>query len=100
MGNSADTESLILKCMTRSPNREPLTARTVAACLDSPYSVYCEKFVDKKEKDEISEYDQLLFQKGNDHEKNVVREKYPFLCVIMTRYYHSSLVIFPIVLCV
>jgi predicted RecB family nuclease len=74
---SADIESLILKCMARSSHHEPLTARTVASCLDSPYSVYCEKFVDKEEKDEISEYDQLLFKKGNDHETNVVREKYP-----------------------
>ena len=77
MKSSADIESLVLKCMTKSPNHEPLTARTVASCLDSPYSIYCEKFVDKEEKDEISEYDKLLFQKGNDHETNVIREQYP-----------------------
>jgi len=77
MENSVDTDSLVLKCMTRSPYHEPLTARTVASCLDSPYSVYCEKFVDAGEKDEMSEYDNLLVEKGKAHEVKVVDEMYP-----------------------
>ena len=77
MENSSAKDILIQKCMARSPNQELLTARTVASCLHSPYSVYCEKFVDAGEKDEMSEYDRLLFEKGNDHEVKVVDEMYP-----------------------
>ena len=54
-----------------------VNAKTVALCLDSPYSVYCDKFVDRVERDKISEFDKMLFEKGIDHEDNVVREKYP-----------------------
>ena len=77
MEDSVDTDSLVLKCMTRLLNQEQLTAGTVASCLDSPYSVYCEKFVDAGEKDEMSEYYNLLFEKGKAHEVKVVDEMYP-----------------------
>ena len=77
MKNSTDIDKLILKCMSKSQDDEPVNAKTVALCLDSPYSVYCDKFVDRVERDKISEFDKMLFEKGIDHEDNVVREKYP-----------------------
>ena len=71
-----EINNLISECMKKS-SFEPLTARTVTTYLNSPFAVYCEKFVSKDERDEISEYDKSLFKKGKDHERKIVDEKYP-----------------------
>ena len=71
-----EINNLISECMKKS-SFEPLTARTVTTYLNSPFAVYCEKFVSKDERDEISEYDKSLFKKGKDHERKIVHEKYP-----------------------
>ncbi len=54
-----------------------LTASAVATCLVSPFTIHCHKFAPEDEKDEISEYDQLLSKKGKDHEIQTVRANYP-----------------------
>ena len=59
-----------------------LTATTVATFITSPFAIHCKKFVSEDEKDEITEYQKLLFQRGNDHETETVRTKYPDITTI------------------
>ena len=76
-----DVNELFSKCMTESVT-EKLTARTVAAYITSPFEIYCNNFVSETEKDEITEYQKLLFQRGNDHENQTVHDKFPNLVTI------------------
>ena len=81
MASPVDVNELFLKCMTESVT-EKLTARTVAAYITSPFEIYCNNFVSEAEKDEITEYQKLLFQRGNDHENQTVHAKFPNLVTI------------------
>ncbi len=76
-----DSNELFSKCMIQSID-ERLTARTVTTYLTSPFAIHCHKFVSEEEKDEMSEYQKLLFQRGNEHEIKTVYEKYPDLTPI------------------
>ena len=81
MASPVDVNELFLKCMAESVT-EKLTARTVAAYITSPFEIYCNNFVSEAEKDEITEYQKLLFQRGNDHENQTVHAKFPNLVTI------------------
>ena len=81
MASPVDVNELFLKCMTESVT-EKLTARTVAAYITSPFEIYCNNFVSEAEQDEITEYQKLLFQRGNDHENQTVHAKFPNLVTI------------------
>ena len=76
MANFVDSNELFSKCMTESVN-ERLTARTVASYIESPFEIHCNKFAPEHEKDEITEYQKLLFQRGKDHETQTVHQRYP-----------------------
>ena len=71
-----DVDKLFSKCMAESVD-ERITATTVSTCLVSPFTIHCQKFAPAEEKDEISEYDQLLSKKGKEHEVQTVRANYP-----------------------
>ncbi len=71
-----DVNKLFSKCMTES-STEKLTARTVATYITSPFAIHCDKFAPEAEKDEITAFEELLFQRGNDHEDQTVRDKFP-----------------------
>ena len=62
--------------MTES-DAEKLTARTVVQYIASPFAIYCDKFAPEAEKDEITAFDKLLFQRGKDFEEQYVRDKFP-----------------------
>ena len=64
MVNSVDANNLFSKCMNALIT-DALTATTVASYIASPFAIYCNKFVSKNEKDEITEYLKLLSQRGN-----------------------------------
>jgi len=76
MASPVDVNELFLKCMTESVT-EKLTARTVATYITSPFAIHCDKFAPEAEKDEITAFEELLFQRGNDHEDQTVRDKFP-----------------------
>ena len=76
MVSSVDVNELFSKCMTESVT-EKLTARTVATYITSPFAIHCDKFAPEAEKDEITAFEELLFQRGNDHEDQTVRDKFP-----------------------
>lgn len=71
-----DINSILSTCLTPS-NLEPLTATTVAKYMTSPFAIHCDKFVSEKEKDGMGKYQQLLFERGKEHETQTVQDKYP-----------------------
>ncbi len=76
-----DCDGLFAKCMKKSTH-EPLTVSMVATCLVSPFTIHCNKFAPEEEKDEISEYDKLLSQKGQEHEIQTIHANYPKMSTI------------------
>ncbi len=78
MVKPVDANELFVKCMKKSTH-DLLTASAVATCLVSPFTIHCHKFAPEEEKDEISEYDQLLSKRGKEHEIQTVRASYPEL---------------------
>ncbi len=71
-----DVKSILSKCLTPSAI-EQLTATTVALYIDSPFAIHCYTFVSEKERDPMPKYQQLLFERGKEHETKTVEEKYP-----------------------
>jgi len=71
-----NVNSIFSKCLTTS-TVESLTARMVARYITSPFAIHCDKFVSEKEKDSPSKYQQLLFERGNEHETQTIKTKYP-----------------------
>lgn len=69
-------DSIFSRCLTPMVS-ESLTATTVAMYLTSPFAIHCNKFVSEKEKDGISKYQQLLFERGKEHETQTVQSNYP-----------------------
>jgi len=76
MASPVDVNELFSECMIESAT-EKLTARTVATYITSPFAIHCDKFAPEAEKDEITAFEELLFQRGNDHEDQTVRDKFP-----------------------
>ncbi len=72
-------ENIYKECTTPSKGGEEnrITARTIYNYLISPYIVYCDKFAPESEKDPIAEFQKLLFEQGQEHEKNVIETEYP-----------------------
>ena len=62
MASTIDVNELFVKCMTDSV-AEKLTARTVATYITSPFAIYCDKFAPEAEKDEITAFEELLFNR-------------------------------------
>ncbi len=83
MVNPVNVSDLFSRCMAESGD-EQLTATTVATYITSPFTIYCNKFAPKDEKDEMAEYQKLLFQRGNEHEAQVVSDNYPDMATIQS----------------
>ena len=54
MVNPVNVSDLFSRCMAESGD-EQLTATTVATYITSPFTIYCNKFAPKDEKDEMAE---------------------------------------------
>jgi len=76
-----DVHNILDKCLTPS-DLEFLTATTVAKYLTSPFTIHCNKFAPAEEKDNMSKYQQLLFERGKEHEVQTVQSKYPDMAPI------------------
>ncbi|CUR52228.1 conserved protein of unknown function [Nitrosotalea devaniterrae] len=76
MTTTVDINSILSKCLAPT-TLEPLTATTVSRYITSPFEIHCNKFAPEEEKDEISKYQQLLFERGRTHETQTVKDKYP-----------------------
>lgn len=81
MAKSIDIDSILGKCLNPLV-AEHLTATTVAMYLSSPFAIHCNKFAPADEKDPLGKYQQLLFERGKEHESQTVQEKYPHMIPI------------------
>ena len=52
-------------------------ASTIARYVESPFGVYCDFFAPTEERDPLTLYQNLLFDRGQDHELTVMEENYP-----------------------
>ncbi len=74
--NLANIQDLYDRCM--SPGKDDrISARTLYDYMISPFMVYCRKFGPEDQKDPITEYMELLFEQGKNHETNVIETNYP-----------------------
>lgn len=71
-----DVNAILEKCLATT-TLELLSATIVSRYITSPFEIHCNKFVPENEKDEISKYQQLLFERGREHETQTVKTKYP-----------------------
>lgn len=71
-----DVDTIFEKCLATT-TLEPLSATIVSRYITSPFEIHCNKFAPEQEKDDISQYQQLLFERGREHEEQTVKEKYP-----------------------
>ena len=60
-----------------STTEERVTARTIYNYCISPFMVYCDKFGPEDKKDAITQYQELLFEQGKNHEIQVIEDTYP-----------------------
>ena len=81
MAKSVNASDLFSRCMAKSVD-ERLTATTVATYITSPFTIHCNKFAPADERDEMTEYQKLLFQRGNEHETQIVSDNYPDMATI------------------
>ena len=71
-----DVKTIFEKCLTPT-TLESLTATTVSRYMTSPFEIHCNKFAPEEEKDSIGKFQQLLFERGREHETQTVKDKYP-----------------------
>ncbi len=72
----ADLNLLYKKCLTPGTD-QPVSATLVASYLESPWSVWCQLFAPPEERDPLHPYQQMLFDRGQEHESVVVEKDYP-----------------------
>ena len=72
-----DLDELINECLTGTIDDIKFTGSIIANHLVCDYYTYCEYFIPKEEKDPESLYLQLLADKGNQHEQNVIANLFP-----------------------
>ena len=75
---SINIDELYEKCLSGNP-KDLITARTVYNYCISPFMVYCNKFGPEEKKNPENEYNNLLFEQGKAHEKQVIENNYPDL---------------------
>jgi predicted RecB family nuclease len=71
-----DLNKLINECLEKSEHPF-IKATTVSNYFKSPFNVWADQFAPQEEKDPISEYLELLFKQGIDHEQAVIKSRYP-----------------------
>lgn len=54
-----------------------ITARTIYNYIVSPFVVHCDKFGPEDKKDPMTQYQELLFEQGRMHERQVIETAYP-----------------------
>ena len=69
-------EEIFRSCTAGTLSGE-LTAKNVSLYYSSPYSIWCEKFADREHREPLGPYRELLLERGIEHEKRVLRTRYP-----------------------
>jgi len=64
------------KCLV-STTGEMISARDIYNFCISPFMVYCDKFGPEEKRDDLTQYQELLFDQGKAHEIQVIENTYP-----------------------
>ncbi|MBU4503060.1 MAG: TM0106 family RecB-like putative nuclease [Nanoarchaeota archaeon] len=70
---------MLEKCLK---GKKEINGSMVLKWVKSPFTLYCDQFVNEKHKDKDSEYQKLLMKRGIEHESRVINNKYPESSVI------------------
>ena len=71
-----DLNKLINECLGKS-EYPFIKATTVSNYFKSPFNVWADQFAPQEEKEPISDYLEMLFKQGIDHEQEVIKSRYP-----------------------
>lgn len=71
-----NTNKIYQLCLTEK-TAERITARTVYDYCVSPFMVHCNKYAPADMKDPENRYNELLFEQGREHEKQIIQTNYP-----------------------
>jgi len=71
-----------------------ITGHTIINFCISPFSIWCEYFAPFEAKDPENPYMRLLFDRGHDHEKNIVEKNYKDATVIAAKSFETGFKIF------
>lgn len=71
-----DIDKIYNKCLLPTIE-DRITARTIYNYCISPFMVYCEKFGPEDKKDQLTQYQKMLFEQGKNHETQVIETEYP-----------------------
>jgi uncharacterized protein len=77
--------SEIFHSCTAGSQAGELTARRVSLYHRSPYTIWCEKFADPGHREPLGPYRELLLERGIEHERHVLRVRYPGYAAIPYR---------------
>ncbi len=75
-GSLSGVDDIFRRCMSGHRKGE-LTAQNVSLYHTSPYAIFCDKFVSEDKKDVRSPYRELLHERGQAHETDVIERNYP-----------------------
>ncbi len=73
----AKADKLYRECLFSNPNVTEVTARMVSRYVESPFGLYCDLFASPEEQDPIDPYNQLLMERGSEHEEHTIGTDYP-----------------------
>lgn len=76
MLSPSDIDKIYKSCL-QSNTKDRVKARTIYSYCISPFMVHCEKFGPENKKDEMTKFQELLFDQGNAHEIQVIETNYP-----------------------
>ena len=73
----AKTVNQILENCMKQTNMHVVSATQIRQFIKEPYSIYCNAFVSDKEKDPLNNYQNLLKDRGIEHESKFIEKEYP-----------------------
>lgn len=72
----SDVEHIFVSC-TADAGLKLVQANQIYVCVKSPFSLWANTFAPKEEKDPMSDYQQLIFDRGRDFEKKAIENLFP-----------------------
>lgn len=67
-------EDVLEECLN---GPKEIQARDISMALSQPFMIWCSTFGPEDKKDPLGEYEKLLFEEGDKHEKKCIKEMYP-----------------------
>ena len=72
--NSHFMEDILRECLNGS---KEIKAKDISLAMMQPFMIWCNCFGPEDKKDPMGEYEKLLFEEGDRHERQCIKEMYP-----------------------